>query len=243
MNIVVSKNKTRLGKKAARKAASLIRKAISTKGTSNIILATGASQFEMLEALIEEKIDWSAVTCFHLDEYIGLPQDHPALFKNYLEDRFVNIVRPRKFHFIDGRANVARERKRLHELIIRHPIDVAFAGIGENTHLAFNDPPADFCTNESYLEVTLDEQCRKQQLGEGWFNSLQEVPTKAITMSINRILQSRHIICSVPESRKSRAVKKVVEGLVTPEIPASILQNHPSTYLYLDKESSHLIEI
>ncbi|MFC4221255.1 glucosamine-6-phosphate deaminase [Flagellimonas marina] len=241
MEILISANKTTLGKKAAKQGVLLIQKAISAKGKANIIVATGASQFEMLEALVKENIDWSVVTCFHLDEYIGLPETHPASFRKYLKDRFTSIVEPLAFHYVNGEGNTAKECERLHNLILEHPIDVAFVGIGENAHLAFNDPPADFYTKASYLEVTLDEECRKQQMGEGWFNSLDEVPTKAISMSVHRIMQSEHIICSVPDKRKSLAVSKVVNGSITPEVPASILQKHGSTYLFLDQESSALL--
>ena len=241
MKIIISKNKTDLGEKAAKQGADLIRKAISLRGRANIIVATGASQFEMLRVLVQEDIDWSVVTCFHLDEYIGLPESHPASFRKYLKDRFASIVHPLAFHYVNGEGDVDEECARLHNLILEHPIDVAFVGIGENAHLAFNDPPADFGTKESYLAVTLDEQCRKQQLGEGWFDSLTEVPAKAITMSIHRIMQSEHIICSVPDKRKSIAVKKVVNDPITPDIPASILQEHGSTYLFLDQDSSHLL--
>ncbi|MFD2101469.1 glucosamine-6-phosphate deaminase [Flagellimonas iocasae] len=241
MEILISENKTTLGREAAKQGAHLIQKSISKNGKANIIVATGASQFEMLEALVKQNIDWSVVTCFHLDEYIGLPETHPASFRKYLKDRFASIVQPMDFHYVNGEGDTAKECERLHNLILEHPIDVAFVGIGENAHLAFNDPPADFDTKASYLEVTLDEECRQQQMGEGWFDSLDEVPTKAISMSVDRIMQSEHIICSVPDKRKSLAVSKVVNGSITPEVPASILQKHGSTYLFLDQESSALL--
>jgi len=241
MKRTILNNKFDLGKAAAKQGASLIKQAISKNGKANVIIATGASQFEMLKALVQEDIDWSVVTCFHLDEYIDLPETHPASFRKYLKERFANIVKPFTFHYVNGENNVKNECLRLHNLIIQHPIDVAFVGIGENAHLAFNDPPADFDIKDSYLEVVLDLDCRIQQLGEGWFKSLEEVPTKAISMSINRIIQSQHIICSVPDKRKRIAVDKVINGQVTPKVPASILQKHKSTYLFLDKESSSLL--
>lgn len=241
MEIIISNNKMDLGRIAAQQGAKLIRKAISQNGRANIIVATGASQFEMLEALIKEDIDWKVITCFHLDEYIGLSHTHPASFRKYLKERFVDIVNPMTFHYVNGEGDVKKECARLHDLIIKHPIDVAFVGIGENAHLAFNDPPADFNNKDAFLEVNLDESCRIQQLGEGWFNNLSEVPTTAISMSINRIMHSKHLICSVPDIRKAEAVKKVIEGSVSPEVPASILQEHNSTYLFLDNGSSNLI--
>ncbi len=241
MEIIITNNKIELGEKAAKQGADLIRKAITKNGKANIIVATGASQFEMLEVLVKENIDWSVITCFHLDEYIGIPESHPASFRKYLKERFADIVKPLAFHYVNGEGDIKAECQRLHNLIVKHPIDVAFVGIGENAHLAFNDPPADFDIEDSYLDVKLDLPCRKQQMGEGWFKSLEEVPTRAISMSVNRIMQSKHIICSVPDKRKAKAVERVVNSEVTPEIPASILQQHNATYLFLDKESSLLL--
>ncbi len=241
MKTNITDNKVELGSKAAKKGAELIKEAIAENGKANIIVATGASQFEMLEVLVKEDIDWSVVTCFHLDEYIGVAETHPASFRKYLKERFVTIVKPQAFHYVNGEGNVQEECQRLHNLIIKHPIDVAFVGIGENAHLAFNDPPADFDIEDSYLDVALDLPCREQQMGEGWFKSLDEVPTRAISMSVNRIMKSTHIICSVPDERKARAVERVVNGEVTPEVPASILQKHTSTYLFLDRKSASLL--
>ena len=242
MNVIVCKDKEELGRLAAERGAALIRRALEKKGKANIILATGASQFEMLANLVKADVDWSKVTAFHLDEYIGLPETHPASFRKYLKERFSSKVPIGAFHFVNGDAEDPQaECRRLGELISRHPIDVAFVGIGENGHLAFNDPPADFETEEPYLVVELDEACRRQQLGEGWFASLDEVPTQAISMSIRQILKSRAIICSVPDQRKAVAVQKAVEGPVTPQVPSSILQTHPETFLYLDPDSASLL--
>ncbi len=241
MHIIITDNKNELGKRAAEAGAGFIRKAILKNGRAHIIVATGASQFEMLAELVKQEIDWSVVTCFHLDEYIGLPETHPASFRKYLKERFADIVKPKAFHYVNGEGDVQAECQRLHNLIGQYPIDVAFVGIGENAHLAFNDPPADFETEEAYLVVGLDRACRQQQMGEGWFGSLEEVPTQAISMSVNRIMQSAHIICSVPDKRKSQAVARVVKGEVTPLVPASVLQKHASTYLFLDKHSASLL--
>lgn len=242
MEINLSQTKKELGKKAAKAGAELIRKAIAEKGFANIIVATGASQFEMLEELIHENIDWKVVTAFHLDEYIGIPDTHPASFRKYLKERFAGLVPLKAFHYVDGDTGHPEEEcMRLGNVIAQHPIDVAFIGIGENSHIAFNDPPADFDTESAYLVVNLDDACRRQQLGEGWFPAFDDVPQRAISMSIRQIMKSKAIICSVPDERKAWAVKNAVKGPVTNLIPASILQQHPHTLLFLDKDSASLI--
>ncbi|MCA9732693.1 MAG: glucosamine-6-phosphate deaminase [Deferribacteres bacterium] len=241
LNVVIAQNKNALGEQAALKGAEFIREAIARKGEAHIIVATGASQFEMLEILVKQDIDWSKITAFHLDEYIGIPATHPASFRKYLKERFVEKVALKEFHYVQGDAEPYAECKRLGSLIAQQEIDVAFVGIGENGHLAFNDPPADFDTDEAYLVVQLDEACRQQQLGEGWFKTLNEVPQSAISMSIKQILKSQAIICTVPDQRKAMAVKNAVEGSITPQVPASVLQKHPQTYLFLDKDSSSLL--
>jgi len=238
MEIEIRKTKDELGKAAASKGAGLIRKAIRRKGQASIILATGASQFEMLSALVEEELDWSRITAFHLDEYIGIPLSHPASFRKYLKERIVDRVPIKEFNYIDGEADPRAETGRLNELIEQHKIDVAFIGIGENAHLAFNDPPADFETTKSYIEVELDRDCRQQQFNEGWFSSVEEVPEKAISMSINQILKSSSIICTVPGERKAEAVKRTIDNGIKPDVPASALKKHESVFLYLDRDSS-----
>jgi glucosamine-6-phosphate deaminase len=241
MEIIISNTKYELGKKAAIRGAELIRKAIFEKGTANIIVATGASQFEMLAALVQEEIDWSKVTAFHLDEYIGIADTHPASFRRYLKERFVDIVSPKEFFYINGSVNPSQECSRLEKIIRHYPIDVAFVGIGENSHLAFNDPPADFQTENAYLIVELNHDCRLQQLGEGWFRTIDEVPQRAISMSIRQILKSKAIVCCVPDLRKAEAVRKTTQFPVSPEIPASIMRQHPSVWFYLDVDSASLI--
>lgn len=242
MKITVSDTARELGISAGKKAAGLIRNAIEINGQANIILATGASQFETLQQLIAEKVDWSKVVMFHLDEYIGLPEHAPASFRKYLKERFLNKVSPlRAAYLIMAEIDPEAECERLNEIIIKHPIDVALVGIGENGHLAFNDPPADFETEQPYIIVTLDEQCRKQQLGEGWFGSLGEVPRQAVSMSVKQICKSKHIICSVPDQRKAIAVRNCIEQAVSNIFPASILQLHPNCDFYLDKSSSALL--
>jgi glucosamine-6-phosphate deaminase len=243
MKIEISNDPKQLGEKAGRRAAELIREAIAEKGAANIILATGTSQFETLSQLIREQdIDWSKVTMFHLDEYIGLPQTHPASFRKYLAERFLAKVPPLKAaNLVSGEGDPEAECVWLGDLITQHPIDVALVGVGENGHLAFNDPPADFDTEEPYIVVDLDDACRKQQYGEGWFKSIDEVPGQAISMSVKQIMKSKEIICSVPDERKALAVKNTVKQPVSNRFPASILQTHDRCTLYLDKASASML--
>lgn len=245
MSISVFENAAELGKAAGAYAADLLRKAIAEKGSANLIVATGTSQFETLNQLIQEEgIDWSKVTMFHLDEYINLSVSHPASFRNYLKKRFIEKLPPlAASYLINGETDVVEEIKRLDKTIARHPIDVALVGIGENGHLAFNDPPADFDTDAAYLVVDLDQPCRLQQLNEGWFETLEDVPTQAISMSIRQIMKSKHIICSVPDERKAEAVKNSLTQPVSNLFPASILQNHGSCHYYLDQFSASKIAV
>jgi len=243
VEIKVFPTKTEMAAAAARQAADALRRALHARGKANVIAATGASQFEFLDALVKAPgIDWSRTVFFHLDEYVGVPATHPASFRRYLRERIVEKVRPGQFHFIEGdAADPKAEAARVGALIRDHPIDVAFVGIGENGHLAFNDPPADFETREPYLVVSLDEACRRQQLGEGWFPRLEDVPARAISMSIRQILDAAEILCIVPDARKARAVHDCLEGPVSPQHPASILQRHPGTTVYLDAASAALL--
>ena len=239
MNIEVFDTKLALGQTAANEAAKVIQQAIAEREVAYLIAATGASQFEFLDTLVVQNIDWSKVVFFHLDEYVGLPETHPASFRKYLKERIIERVQPRAFHLIDGEAaDVSEECRRVGNLISRQQIDAAFVGIGENGHIAFNDPPADFETEEPYIVVDLDERCRKQQVGEGWFTDVEEVPRRAISMSVQQIMKARNILCIVPDERKAEAVKMCVELEVSPLRPASILQRHRSVTLYLDHESS-----
>ncbi len=244
MNIHVFADAKELGKAAGIKAAEHIRTAIAEKGSANIILATGTSQFETINQLISETgIDWSKVSMFHLDEYIGLPITHKASFRKYLKERFLAQVPDlAAAYLIDGETNAKTETDRLDKLIEAHPIDVAMVGIGENGHLAFNDPPADFDTEKPYLVVNLDGPCRAQQYNEGWFASVDDVPLQAISMSIKQIMKSKHIICSVPDARKAQAVKNSLEQEVSNLFPASILQEHANCSFYLDTESAKLLD-
>ena len=230
-----------MGQAAAAAGAGVIAAALAERGSANIILATGASQFEMLAALVQTpNIDWTNVTCFHLDEYAGMDISHPASFRKYLKERFVEQLPtpPKAFHYINAETDCLAECARLADLIQPSNIDVAFIGIGENGHLAFNDPPADFDTEDPYLVVELDEACRQQQWGEGWFPTLEDVPQQAISMSVKQIMKSRVIVCTVPDERKAHAVCGAIKDNVSPALPATILQQHPQTTLYLDESAA-----
>lgn len=242
MNVQIFESKAKLGETAALDAAGIIQQAITARDVAYVIAATGSSQFEFLDVLVTQEIDWKKVVFFHLDEYVGLPESHVASFRRYLTERIINRVHPQAFHLINGEAGDPQaECRRVGELISRQTIDVAFVGIGENGHLAFNDPPADFETEEPYIVVDLDQACRQQQVGEGWFSNIDEVPTQAISMSIRQILKARNILCIVPDERKAQAVKACVELDVSATRPASILRNHPGVKLYLDRQSSSLL--
>jgi glucosamine-6-phosphate deaminase len=229
--------KSETGAAAAAFGAKAIVDTIAANGAANIVIATGASQFEMLESLVEhDEVDWSRVTAFHLDEYIAMPDTHPASFRRYLKERFTGrLPKLGAFHFIEGDApDLQREIERINAVLDAHPIDVMFAGIGENGHLAFNDPPADFDATVAYKVVALDERCRRQQFGEGWFATFDDVPTEAISMTVRRILSSHVVILTVPDERKAEAVHEVLEGPVTNMWPASILQEHADCHAFLD---------
>ncbi len=242
MKITVTNDPRALGIEAGKEATRCIREAIAEKGQANIILATGTSQFETLSYMVDQDLEWGKVVMFHLDEYIGLPESSRASFRKYLKERFLARVRPLKeVYLIDGEADAAAECARLGELIGQRLIDVALVGIGENGHLGFNDPPADFETAAAFIVVELDEVCRKQQLGEGWFRTLGDVPSRAITMSIQQVMRAHAIVCSVPGSRKAQAVKDCLSGPVSTLHPASILQMHAGCVCYLDKASAALL--
>lgn len=236
-------DKRALGAAAAELGAAAIREAIARDGEASIIVATGASQFEALEALVAaEGIDWTKVTAFHLDEYVGLPIQHPASFRRYLRQRFLEPLGGRPtFVEVDGENDPAAETARLKGLIAGRRIAVCFAGIGENCHIAFNDPPADFVTEEPYIVVELDAACRAQQFGEGWFPTLEAVPTRAISMSVRQIMKSELIILTVPDARKAQAVRDALEGPIGPLHPASILRTHPATVVLLDPPAASLL--
>lgn len=242
-DIRIFESKDELGRAAAKRGADAIRVAITTHGKASIIVATGASQFEMLNHLVnEEGIDWSRVTAFHLDEYVGVTKEHPASFRRYLQERFVDRLGGNvTLHEINAEGDAEIEAKRIGALIVNENIVVCFAGIGENCHLAFNDPPADFETREPYIVVTLDDACRKQQMGEGWFPTINDVPRQAVSMSVQQIMKSMLIVASISDERKAQAVKHALEGPVDVNYPASILQRHPNVVMFIDKQASSLL--
>jgi glucosamine-6-phosphate deaminase len=244
MKVQIFESRLELAQAAADEAAVVIRQAIAARSQAHLIAATGASQFDFLDALLlQPQIDWSQVIFFHLDEYVGLPKTHLASFRRYLEERIVDRIHPGAFHFLNGdTSDPAAECRRVGELISRQTIDAAFVGIGENGHLAFNDPPANFETEEPYIIVELDEACRRQQVGEGWFQDIEAVPTHAISMSIQQILKATNIFCVVPDRRKATAVRDCLELAVSPFHPASALQLHARATVYLDNESAALLK-
>ncbi len=242
MIVKVYEDKLSLSIAAAEQASVALRRAILAQGLARIIVATGASQLNFLDALTHaEGIDWKRVEMFHLDEYIGLSVTHPASFRKYLLERLIHKVGITSFHLLDGEGDTEEVVRRVGEALSSAPVDLAFVGVGENGHLAFNDPPADFQSEDPYLVVNLDEPCRRQQVGEGWFANISEVPRQAISMSVRQILKAKEIIAVVPDARKTQAVKLCMEGEINPMAPASILRTHLATTLYLDTESARLL--
>jgi glucosamine-6-phosphate deaminase len=242
MKVLIAQDRDQLGRTTAARAAEVLRNCLATQPVCNLVIATGSSQFEVLENLIQQPgIEWQRVRGFHLDEYLGIDSTHSASFCGYLKARFVERVPLKSFLYLDGTLPAEQLRSSASAALESQKIDLLLCGIGENGHLAFNDPPADFATTEPYLIVELDEACRKQQVGEGWFDSLAQVPTQAISMSIAQILKADEILCSVPDRRKAEAVRATLEDAVSPSIPASALRNHPQTTLVLDIESSSLL--
>ncbi|MCK4590786.1 MAG: glucosamine-6-phosphate deaminase, partial [Candidatus Latescibacteria bacterium] len=233
MQVRVFESKQQMAQAAACKAAELLKETLNKKGTTTFIVATGASQFEFLENLTAApSIEWANTVMFHLDEYVGLSESHPASFRRYLKEKLINKVHPDTVHLVHGdSSDPEAECRRLNEIISGYVVDVAFVGIGENGHLAFNDPPANFQTENPYIVVELDQACRRQQLGEGWFAGLEDVPTQAISMSIRQIMKSKTIVCTVPDKRKAQAVKDCLEEEISPRHPASILREHPNAFL------------
>jgi glucosamine-6-phosphate deaminase len=240
--IKVLEDKKILGRAAAEQAASSIRKVIRKQGHARLVAATGASQFEFLDALTSlPDIDWPRVEMFHLDEYVDLPAEHPASFRKYLFERLINKTGITRHHLLNPEGDAAEAANRIGKELNSEPVDILFAGVGENGHLAFNDPPADFETEEPYLIVELNETCRQQQVNEGWFAERSEVPKRAISMSVRQILRAKEIIVVVPGARKAQAVKLCCEGTIGPLNPASILRTHTNTTLFLDQDSAALL--
>ena len=241
INISVSATAAENGRKAAEKAAQLINEAICRKGHARIILSTGASQFEMFEALVKLDVDWSRVEMFHLDEYVGLPESHIASFRKYLKERFVNIVHPAAAHFVNGEGDVQKNIEELTKELRRDEIDVGIIGIGENGHIAFNDPPADFDATEAYRVVNLDHKCRMQQVGEGWFATEDDVPRQAISMLPRQIMACKAIVSVVPHKVKAKAVYDTITQKVNNMVPATLLKTHPQWNLFIDDDAASML--
>lgn len=239
----VFQSKTGLAHAAAEHAADSLKRLLRDFTTVRLLAATGASQLEFLSALTKEPgVDWTRVELFHLDEYVGIGHDHPASFARYIKERIIDPLGIVKFHLLDGLRDPYEMADEMSDELASAPVQLAFCGIGENGHLAFNDPPADFEATDPYIVVDLDEACRRQQAGEGWFSSLDEVPKRAISISILWLLKSAEILCVVPDRRKAKAVKACLEGPLSPLAPASILRVHPNAHIFLDVESAELLE-
>ena len=238
MHIHVAKSAKELGASAALRIAFLLREAIKEKGSARLLLSTGASQFETLSHLVKEEVDWSKVEMFHLDEYVGLPEKHKASFRAYLKKRFTSKVNLKAAYFVNGEEDVQANIASLSREMAKAPIDVGVIGIGENGHVAFNDPPADFKTKKTYIVVKLDKKCKKQQVGEGWFKNEAEVPSTAISITPSAIMKCRHLVSSVPSKVKAEAVFNTLTRRLSPSVPATILKTHPDWHLYIDGESA-----
>jgi glucosamine-6-phosphate deaminase len=242
MNVRIEADRRAMSAVAAKHAAGSIRRAIDRRGKARIVAATGASQLDFLAALTATTgIDWPRVELFHLDEYAGIPESHPASFRRYLREHLIEPTHLGRYHFLDGEGNLDEVRARVGRALVEEDVDVMFAGIGENGHLAFNDPPADFETTDPYIVVKLDEACRRQQVGEGWFARFEDVPDTAISMSIRQMLKAHEMLIIVPDARKAAAVKATLEGEIGPTVPASILRTHPNVTLYLDEPAASLL--
>lgn len=243
MKINLSKTPAELGENAATLTAELLNKAIKENGSARLVLSTGASQFETIGALIKKDIDWSKVEVFHLDEYIDLSIEHPASFRKYIKERFGDFVNAKAINYVVTEGDIKENIKKLTEEFRKAPIDVALIGIGENAHIAFNDPPADFENKNAYIVVNLDDKCRNQQLGEGWFENIDQVPKQAVSMTVFEIMNSKNIISAVPHKVKAKAIKDTLENELTPYIPATMLKQHNSFYLFVDENSASQVDI
>lgn len=242
MTVKIFKTDEELGVNAAKSAAEGLNKAIKEQGHARLLLSTGASQFSTISELVKQEVEWDKVEMFHLDEYVGLSESHIASFRKYLKERFIEHINLKKAYFVNGEGNVEENIAKLTEELRKSPIDVALIGIGENGHIAFNDPPADFDTKEAYMVVDLDDKCKMQQVGEGWFKTIDDVPKQAITMTVYQIMKSKKIITCVPHEVKAQAIKDTLENELTNKIPATMLKEHSDWTLCVDKNSASLIE-
>ncbi len=243
MKVYIDANAELMGKRAAEETVKRIKEAVEARGECRLLLSTGASQFEMFDALVTMEAPWDQVVMFHLDEYVDMPSTHNASFRKYLTERFIDKVHPKAYYFVNGEGNVEENLRQLSMEVKKAPMDVALIGIGENGHIAFNDPPADFDTEEAYIIVELEERCKKQQMGEGWFATINDVPSRAITMTVNQIMKSKAVLSVVPGKRKAQAIKMTIEAPeVTNQVPATKLREHPDWSLYLDEDSASEVD-
>ena len=243
MKITLSENAAQLGERAGALTAEKLNEAIDKNGSARLVLSTGASQIETIQSLIKHNIDWSKVEVFHLDEYVDLPITHPASFRKYIKERFGDFVNAKAIYYVNTEGDIDANIKALTEKLCEAPVDVALIGIGENAHIAFNDPPADFDNDNAYIVVELAEKCRYQQRGEGWFETIDQVPTHAVSMTVKEIMKSKVIISSVPHAVKAQAIKDTLENELTPNVPATMLKNHDDFNLFIDKNSASAVEI
>jgi glucosamine-6-phosphate deaminase len=237
-------DKQQLGAAAAADGAALLRARLRRAGLARIIVASGNSQVETIAALTAAPyLDWSRIEVFHMDEYLGIAASHPASFRRWVAEHVAARVRPAAIHYLAGEAaDPYAECTRYATLLARDPIDVCFLGIGENGHIAFNDPhEADFLDERAVRRVTLDEQCRRQQVGEGHFAALDQVPREALTLTCSMLVSALHMVCAVPDLRKAEAARAALRGPVTEACPASILRTHPHATVYLDRDSASLL--
>ena len=241
MKLIINNTKEELGKASAIQAAKLVNEAIAKQGYARILLSTGASQFPFFVEFVKQDIDWNKVEMFHLDEYVGISEEHPASFKRYLLDRFVNVVNPKKAYLINGLVNPEETIAELTALLNEKPVDVGLIGIGENAHIAFNDPPADFNDTRAYKVVTLDSRCLQQQIGEGWFKNVEETYKQAISMTCAQIMKCKHIISVVPYKVKAEAIYNTLTNDVTPNVPATLLKQHEDCTIYCDADSASML--
>ena len=238
MSVVICRDAQELGNRAAALAAEYLKQKIADNGYARIVVSTGSSQFETFEALIKSDVDWSSVEMFHLDEYVGLPETHKASFRKYLKERFVSKVNLKNAFFVDGTPEGIAE---ISAKLLERPVDLGLIGIGENGHIAFNDPPADLETKEAYIIVNLNDTCKRQQVGEGWFANVDEVPKQAVSMTVYRIMQCEKIISCVPHKVKAWAVNAVLHDEATPMLPAAMLRSHKDWTLFIDEDSASLL--
>lgn len=241
MDIKIFDTSKQMGEMAAEQSAMVLNETIAKKGYARLLLSTGASQFDTLASLVQQDVDWTKVEMFHLDEYINLPESHPASFRKYLKERFVSKINLKAAYFVNGEGNIEANIRMLSKKILEASIDLGIVGIGENTHIAFNDPPADFNTQDAYIVVNLDDACKRQQMGEGWFDTIDDVPKQAISMSVYQIMQCKQIISCVPYKVKAQAVKRTLEDDFGNRTPSTMLRMHPNLTLYLDNDSASLI--